>query len=259
MATSPKIVSCTLTTGASAECAEFIVKYKPDTLETVTDLGTVAKVGLALDGVPIFADAPSVLDTGHLPALDPCGGHIDPGGWYHWHTTSTDIESVYEHAHINVNCEISQSSSALFGYAFDGFAMYGSRDMDGTVPNDLDNCGGHFGATQHTADGEYHYHSTSTFPNLPQCLSGISAENNFSTTAVAGIGAQRQPRGAGRNPKPDFSAIAKELAVSEQTLIEAIQKAGGPGPRADKQQLADLLGVSAEALNNAFPPRPPQP
>lgn len=59
-----------------------------------TSLGTVAKVGLALDGVPIFADAPSVLQTGHMPALDTCGGHIDPGGWYHWHATSTDINTV---------------------------------------------------------------------------------------------------------------------------------------------------------------------
>ena len=49
-----------------------------------TDLGTVAGVGVALDGVPVFADAPSVLQTGHLPALDTCAGHLDPGGWYHW-------------------------------------------------------------------------------------------------------------------------------------------------------------------------------
>lgn len=59
-----------------------------------TDLGTVAKIGVALEGTPIFADAQSVMQTGHMPALDTCGGHVDPGGWYHWHATSTDIEET---------------------------------------------------------------------------------------------------------------------------------------------------------------------
>ncbi|WP_230295661.1 hypothetical protein [Deinococcus sp. 6GRE01] len=45
-----------------------------------TQLTTVAQVGLALTNISIFADAPSVLTTGNLPALDNCGGHIDPGG-----------------------------------------------------------------------------------------------------------------------------------------------------------------------------------
>jgi YHYH protein len=74
----------------------ILLPMTPKMADKQTDLGTVAKVGLALDGVPIFADAPSVLKTGHMPALDTCGGHIDPGGWYHWHATSTDINSVYE-------------------------------------------------------------------------------------------------------------------------------------------------------------------
>ena len=59
-------------------------------------LGVVNKVGLGLDGVPIFSDAPSVLLKGHMPALDTCGGHVDPGGWYHWHSTSSDMKTVYD-------------------------------------------------------------------------------------------------------------------------------------------------------------------
>jgi len=62
------------------ETVEMTVRIplQPVMAETPTQLGTVAQVGLAIDAVPIFADAPSVLDTGHLPALDECGGHIDP-------------------------------------------------------------------------------------------------------------------------------------------------------------------------------------
>lgn len=39
-------------------------------------LGTVARVGVALDGVSILADAPEIQVTGHMPALDTCGGHV---------------------------------------------------------------------------------------------------------------------------------------------------------------------------------------
>ena len=61
----------------------MLLPVTPVTGESPTALGTVSKVGVALDGVPIFSDAPSIQHTGHMPALDTCGGHIDPGGWYH--------------------------------------------------------------------------------------------------------------------------------------------------------------------------------
>ncbi|WP_138936225.1 YHYH protein [Roseovarius arcticus] len=173
----------------------MLVPIEPVMAKTVTNLGTVAKVGVALDGVPIFADAPSIQQTGHMPALDVCGGHIDPGGWYHWHATSTDIGTVFKAEGVAADCALTQDASAMFGYAFDGFAMYGSTDVGGTVPDDLDQCNGHI---RPTADDSaiYHYHATATFPNLPACLVGVSAQGNFSTTAAQGIGAA----GAGAGP-----------------------------------------------------------
>lgn len=57
-----------------------LIPINPVMADKLTSLETVSQVGIALDGVPIFGDAPSVLDTGHMPALDTCGGHIDPGG-----------------------------------------------------------------------------------------------------------------------------------------------------------------------------------
>ncbi len=166
------------------------------------DLGTVAKVGVALDGAPIFADAPSVQDRGHLPALDLCGGHIDPGGWYHWHAVTSDIHSAFDAADIDAICNQTQESSALFGYAFDGFAIYGTSELDGSIPSDLDECNGHYGPTADSNDDEYHYHAASEFPNLPPCLFGVQARGNFSTTADFGIGAERGP-GGGRPPRPE--------------------------------------------------------
>lgn len=170
----------------------------PVIADTPTDLGTVSKVGVAFDGVPIFADAPSVLDTGHMPALDVCGGHIDPGGWYHWHATATDIDTVLEGEGLKADCGLAQDASAPFGYAFDGFPIIGSLEADGSAPKGLDQCNGHVGPT---ALGEtYHYHAAETFPNLPPCLVGVVAQDNFSTTAATGIGAPGGPGQGGMPP-----------------------------------------------------------
>ena len=221
-----------------------------------TALGTVAKVGMALDGVPIFADAPSILDTGHMPALDTCGGHVDPGGWYHWHATATDIDTVFTHEHVDAACEnVEQDQTAKFGYAFDGFAIYGSREADGSLPENLDECGGHIGSVEGAKGEVYHYHASESFPNLPTCLRGMVAQNNFTTTAAQGIGAEGGP-GAGSPGAggPDFTAVAEALGV-EVSAIEEVMEAEG-GPRADLAKVAEQLGATQEALEVAMPRRP---
>jgi hypothetical protein len=198
LASKPKFSNTCMSISAQQKVEmTILLPMTPKMADQPTDLGTVAKVGLALDGVPIFADAPSVLKTGHLPALDTCGGHIDPGGWYHWHATSTDLNSVYQQKKVKAQCALQQSPSKQFAYAFDGYAMYGTADLDGKVPIDLDGCHGHIGATERNPKGEYHYHATGNFPNLPLCLKGVQAKNNFSTTASAGIGSARGGKGGG--------------------------------------------------------------
>ncbi|WP_417478071.1 YHYH protein [Maricaulis sp.] len=235
-------------------------------------LGVVGKVGVALDGVPIFSDAPSIQQTGHMPALDTCGGHIDPGGWYHWHATSTDIDTVFEGAGVAANCALEQDSSAQFGYAFDGFPMFGSTEADGFPAIDLDDCNGHVGMT---VRGEtYHYHASEDFPNLPACLVGVQAQDNFSTTATAGIGAARAgedgrnepprpmdggPGGApgGGGPgglPPGFDQAAASLGVTSQALMQAL---GDPrGGRPDLAAAAARLGITESELRAALPPPP---
>ncbi|MCK8067041.1 YHYH protein [Cobetia sp. 1CM21F] len=170
-----------------------LLPLEPVEADEPTPLGTVAKIGLALDGVPIFADAPSVLDTGNLPALDTCGGHVDPGGWYHWHATATDIDTLYDEHGVDAHCQLPQSHTVQFAYAFDGYPMFGTQDAGGSVPTDLDSCNGHFGPTERHPEGEYHYHATDEFPNLPKCLKGVVAKDNFVTTASMGIGSPRIP------------------------------------------------------------------
>ena len=250
----------------------ILLPLNPVMADAPTRLGVVSKIGLALNGVPIFSDAPSVLHTGHMPALDTCGGHVDPGGWYHWHATSTDIETVFEHEHVNADCGLAQAPDAMFGYAFDGFPLYGSADLGGVVSTDLDDCGGHIAATRQYPDGIYHYHASVDFPNLPQCLSGVQARDNFITNAHAGVGSPNAgpppmggPPGSGNpgeggrpgrpaGPPPGFAQAAAQLNLSEQQLFQAMEEAGGP--RADLGAVAQTLGVTEAALRAALPPPP---
>ena len=263
----------------------MLLPVNPVTADAPSQLGVVSKIGVALDGVPIFSDAPSVQHTGHMPALDTCGGHIDPGGWYHWHATASDIDTVFEGADVAAHCALPQDSSAQFGYAFDGFPMFGSTEADGSPAIDLDDCNGHVGMTVH---GEtYHYHASQEFPNLPACLVGVQARNNFSTTATAGIGATRAgqdgrnepprpgnggpmdggpgggpgggprggPGGPGGGPgglPPSFDEAAASLGVSTQTLMAAL---GAPrGGRPDLAAAAARLGITESELREALPP-----
>ncbi|MZR31951.1 YHYH protein [Sneathiella litorea] len=245
----------------------MLIPVNPVMAEEPTPLGVVSKVGVALDGVPIFSDAPSIQHTGHMPALDTCGGHVDPGGWYHWHATSTDIETVFKKENVAADCALPQDSSAKFGYAFDGYAIYGSTDPDGSTPTDLDACRGHVGVTEEGHEAAYHYHATDEFPNLPKCLVGLVAQDNFKTTAQAGIGAEPDPdteitrnepprpgNGMGQLP-PGFEEAAHKLDVSVEELMKALD--GSRGQRPDLKAAAARLGVSEERLRAVLPPPPP--
>ncbi len=248
--------ACLMATSDESVVITMRLPVEPVMAGAPTGLGTVAAVGVALDGVPVFADAPSVLETGHMPALDVCGGHIDPGGWYHWHATATDIDTVLHTEGVTADCSLEQDASAPFGYAFDGFLMVGSLESDGTTPEGLDQCNGHIGMT---AYGEtYHYHAAESFPNLPPCLVGVVAQDNFSTTASSGIGAQGFDGAAvpgghqqGRMP-PGFEEAAETLGVDAEALMEAL---GRPGQDPDLAAAATQLGVPEEALRAALPAR----
>lgn len=242
----------------------MLLPVDPVMADTPTQLGTVGKVGVALDGVPIFSDAPEIQVAGHMPALDTCGGHVDPGGWYHWHATSTDVATVFDAQDVDADCTLEQDASAQFGYAFDGSALYGSLEPDRSAPVGLDECNGHLAEVTDGTEA-YHYHASEDFPNLPPCLVGVQAQENFSTTATAGVGATRagedgrneppRPEGGAGGMPPGFEDAAAELGVDPQALLEAL---GGPGQQPDFAAAAAALGVSEDALRAAVPPPPNQ-
>lgn len=135
----------------------------PTELSTPECVG--GEVGIMLTGIPLF----NAFDAGGRDAVateiqDKCDGHPQSSGQYHYHGYSDCLEdSANKSEH-----------SALVGYAFDGFGIYGLRGENGEElsSDDLDECHGH----SHTITWEgkavemYHYHLTQDFPYSISCF-----------------------------------------------------------------------------------------
>lgn len=166
----------------------FYIPAVPKASSSAHNIQTVELVGVSKDGIPITGPPPSVVSGppgmgggagGSIPALDPCGGHMDPFGYYHLHFGPEEMNNVLAAQNITeVTCSnFTQSETALIGFAKDGYPIYASKDSDGSLPSDLDACQGHFGPTADYPDGVYHYHVSSTkAPNLPPCLQGVPVD-----------------------------------------------------------------------------------
>ena len=177
--------SCLEATADGSYHLQVLLPTTPELLDEPTSLSTIAQIGIALDGVTIFGDAPSVADRGGLPALDACGGHIDPSGYYHWHFGAESIQTNLDEAGAAVTCEIEQDVEALIGFAFDGHAIYGPEE-DRAIPSDLDECSGHVSDTAEFGE-VYHYHLTYGSPNLPTCRVGAAAVGTLSSPDNANV------------------------------------------------------------------------
>lgn len=160
-----------------------------------TPIGSVEFFAAQLDGIPMNGDPPAVVGGGPagpggqapnlalLPALDPCGGHLDPAGYYHAHFVAESISTVFDAFSITaVTCDrVPQTTTALIGFAKDGFPVYAAHDATtGAVPDGLDECNGRFGPTAEFPEGTYHYFALETeAPNVPGCLRGLATTVPF--------------------------------------------------------------------------------
>lgn len=165
----------------------FTIPAVPKLAGSNNDIGEVELIGLSLDGVPINGAPPSAVNGPggmggsqiNFPSIDPCGGHNDPAGYYHWHFIPEVINQVLIAQGITqVTCtNITQTTDVkLVGFAKDGFPIYAYA----SEPTDLDDCGGRTAATSEYPDGVYHYvASTTDAANVPVCLKGVAANNAF--------------------------------------------------------------------------------
>ena len=225
---------------------KMLIPVTPEDLDAPTQLGTVSQIGVALDGATIFGDAP----TGNaIPALDPCGGHNDPSGYYHWHFGPDSIQENLNAEEIDLVCTHRQDPDTLVGFAYDGYAIYGPKDLD-TVPTDLDACSGHTGET-HEFGTVYHYHLNYESPNLPGCRTGATAEGKLTSPDNPNVTLPDGNRVGPRSVPPGFAEAAKALGVSVAELLRAL----GPPPP-DFEAAAATLGIAVEALRAVIPPPP---
>lgn len=175
----------------------FLIPVTPQLLNQPNQIETVELIGVSVDGVPMNGDPPSATSGGPgpgpggnnalMPALDPCGGHHDPSGYYHWHFVSEAMNSVLSAEGITeVSCtNMGQDLDAFVGFAKDGYPIYGPYH-NGSLPNNLDQCNGHTSATDEYPSGVYHYHAVHEgVTNMPPCLVGAAAVNPFTYSFYA--------------------------------------------------------------------------
>ncbi|EPJ55414.1 MAG: hypothetical protein OFPI_03920 [Osedax symbiont Rs2] len=146
--------------------APIKLRGKMATVKTSMD----AALGIAVNGVPIYdyssageIDIQSYdpgKDTVTTGQLDNCGGHAGRGDDYHYHAKPSCMLEVMENA----------ADSAVLGWGYDGFPLYGDNNPDGSAIKsaDLDVCNG-----QSDEVFGYRYHTSNEPPYIMQCLVGV--------------------------------------------------------------------------------------
>ena len=118
--------------------------------------------------------------------LDMCNGHPGMGGMYHYHGMPPCVTSVIDKT---------GGPSHILGIAFDGFLIYGNKDINGKVvpSSKLDECNGITSPTPEFPAGIYHY-------VLTEEKSNRSTINCFAGTPALSKGGGMQPGGMGAMP-----------------------------------------------------------
>ncbi|WP_338674287.1 YHYH protein [Streptomyces sp. SCSIO 30461] len=129
-------------------------------------------IGFTLTGAALYnaLDAQG-RDAAAHEIQDSCDGHPEKNGQYHYHSLTDCIDD---------SSGDGGGHSDLFGFALDGFGIYGPKDSDGDALTnaDLDACHGHTGPVE--VDGRtktvYHYHFTEEYPYTLGCFTGDPIE-----------------------------------------------------------------------------------
>ncbi|HCK67260.1 MAG TPA: hypothetical protein DHW49_13440 [Anaerolineae bacterium] len=166
-------------------------------------------IGIMLSGVPMFnAFDAQGLDAGAHEVQDNCDGHPQQSGVYHYHSLS------------DCATDTTAGHSALMGYAFDGFGIYGYYDSNGeeVTNEDLDECHGHTEVVEW--DGQlvemYHYHATHEFPYTVGCFKGTASVRTSGGQGQGQQGGQNQQGGqTGQGQQPPQEAIDACAGLSQ--------------------------------------------
>lgn len=145
---------------------------------TSTSLGTI---GVMISGAALYnpyeGDGTTVAMASNFTVknasgkdvafLDSCNGHPTPMGAYHYHALPPCVTATVD---------VAGGPSHIIGVAFDGYPIYGDRDINGKqlTAADLDQCSGITSATPEIPSGVYHYVllSTATSSSSIRCFTG---------------------------------------------------------------------------------------
>ncbi len=117
-------------------------------------------LAIAVNGIPIFNPYTNTGVDAFLDGqLDNWGGHCGRADDYHYHTAPLHLYGF-------------TASTLPIAYAFDGFAVYGSVEPDGTPMQALDANHGHYGPTN-----VYHYHGSAAAPYMIANMAGVVTED----------------------------------------------------------------------------------
>jgi len=150
-------------------------------------------------------------DGSLAPFIDSCNGHSTPamgngGGQYHYHALPGCVSKTVD---------TSTGPSHILGVAFDGFPIYGKRDINGKVisVSKLDKCNGITSATPEFPNGIYHYvlPGTNNATSSIRCFHGKVDSSLITQMPNMGGG----PPGGGPPP-----ATARAASVAARLLCD---------------------------------------
>ncbi len=146
-----------------AQTYDYLIPLTPTKAAspTSTSLGTI---GVMISGAALFnpyeGDGSTVAMANNFAVknasgqdvlfLDVCNGHPTPMGMYHYHAIPPCVTATVD---------VAGGPSHVIGIAFDGYPIYGDRDLTGKqlTAADLDQCSGITSATPEFPNGVYHY------------------------------------------------------------------------------------------------------
>ena len=152
----------------------------------------------------------SAPDGSTAPFVDTCSGHPTPamgggGGQYHYHGLP---------ACVSKEVDTSTGPSHIIGIAFDGFPIYGKRDIKGKVipASKLDKCNGITSATPEFPKGIYHY----VLPGTANATSSIRCfHGKVDSSLITQMPNMGGPPGGGPPP-----ATARTSSVAARLLCD---------------------------------------
>lgn len=160
---------------------------------TKTTAASMGTIGVMISGAALFnpyeGDGTTVALASNFSVknasgqdvafLDACNGHPTPVGAYHYHGLP---------ACVTAQVDVASGPSHMIGIAYDGYPIYGDRDIDGkqVTAAQLDACNGITSATPEFPKGTYHYVLLDK-PDSTSSIKCFTGEVDPSLTTMGGM------------------------------------------------------------------------